>query len=381
MLRFQILRRRTMRLSIAVAFIVSVLGCISNAAAETLQTIVVSATQPSSTSCVEPPPQTSFPATGGSIYEYFVIQNMSAGDIVSIYWIAPNQAAFTTTWNPLSSGGIYFWIGIYLPPSLFSNLPGNWQLQVYVNGQNLGETSFTVGTPAAQVAAVSSLAAQTCGTFSDRTNIYPCCANHGNCTWRVWYQAQINWGVNLHDWHFANQWWANAAKDGYNESSIPAVNTIAVNTTVKGTGHVAWVTQVNSDGSVLVSEMNCNLSPSQQYNKYYPPNWFTNGGGGFIYPKGTEGAPVITSMYPPSPTRSSTNAVWYLSGVNLDYPRSVSVTFPNGGHAILSGTGQIPFYAPTYIQLEMTLNATGWWSIQVVNYDGGVSAPYSFYVQ
>lgn len=377
-----------MKAPIAISLIAAVLGFAPHAAADTLQTIVLSATQPSTTGCVAPPAQNSFSATGGNIYEYFVIQNMNAGDKVSAHWIAPgSQWAWTTTWNPLSGAGNYCWTGGYLPSSEYSSSPGGWQIQVDVNGIELGQFSFTVTGGDPPPPPPPSGGATTCGAFSDTGNIYPCCSNGGNCTWWVWYQAQINWGVNLPNWGFAYDWWNNARSSnstgGYTGSPIPAVSTIAVNPTFNGTGHVAWVTQVNSDGSVLVSEMNCSPSqqyPSQQNNKYYPPNWFTNAGGGFIYPKGPEAAPVLTSMYPSAITHSSSNTIVYFYGVNLNYPRGVYVTFPDGGHAVLSGPGQIPFYGSTYVQVEMTLNATGWWTVQVVNYDGGTSSPYSFYV-
>src|ERR1039457_3787139 len=176
-------------------------------------------------------------------------------------------------------------------------------------------------------------------------------------------------------------WFTGAGGGFIYPKGIPAVSTIAVNTTVNGTGHVAWVTQVNGDGSVVVSEMNCNLSPSQRYNKTYPAGWFTGAGGACIYPMGTQGQPTVASMYPTTPTHSSSNTIVYFYGTNLNYPRTAYVTFPSGGHAYLSGPGQIPFYGPTYVQTNMTLGGAGWWSIQFVTYDGLTSSPYSFYVQ
>jgi len=134
-----------MRLSIAVA-IASVLGSLSNAAARNLQSAVVSVVQPSSNSCIQPPPQATFVAGAGNIYEYIVIQSMQTGDVVSIHWVNPySQAVMVTSWpRPLSNPGNYCWTGAYLAPPQYSYTPGMWTVQVYVNGQSLGQTAFTV---------------------------------------------------------------------------------------------------------------------------------------------------------------------------------------------------------------------------------------------
>jgi len=124
----------------------SVFVLMPDAAADTLQMVVLSTTQPSSTSCVAPPQQTHFVAGGGNIYEYFVVLNMKTGDTVSARWINPySQVVMTTNWtHPLSNPGNYCWTGAFLLPYQYSYSPGTWNIQVIVNGQYLGQTPFTV---------------------------------------------------------------------------------------------------------------------------------------------------------------------------------------------------------------------------------------------
>jgi hypothetical protein len=129
---------------VALAFIISYSAVCSTA--DTLSTFVLSSTQPSSTSCAQPPSQTSFTTAAGNIYEYFVINNMRAGDNVSVRWINPgSQVVMTTNWtHPLSSAGNYCWTGAYLTQSQYMYSLGLWHVQVDVDGQYLGQTTFTV---------------------------------------------------------------------------------------------------------------------------------------------------------------------------------------------------------------------------------------------
>jgi hypothetical protein len=167
-------------------------------------------------------------------------------------------------------------------------------------------------------------------------------------------------------------------------SSIPAPFTVGVNVTQRDgsgvlTGHVVWVTGLSSDGTtVTVSEMSCG-STGVSSNKPYPTSYFTAGGGGFIYPNYQVGTPTVYGYGPSIVTHSTRNQIVTFYGSSL-FPKVVYVTFPNGGHAILQGFGQIPFYSPSYVQLEMEMTAPGWWTIQVINTDGRASNAFRFYV-
>jgi len=72
---------------------------------------------------------------------------------------------------------------------------------------------------------------------------------YGYCTWYVAQKRHVTWTGN------AYQWWPNARAQGRPEGQTPRVGAIMV-TWESSVGHVAYVEQVNSDGSWVVSEMN-----------------------------------------------------------------------------------------------------------------------------
>jgi surface antigen len=72
---------------------------------------------------------------------------------------------------------------------------------------------------------------------------------YGYCTWYVAQRRHVTWTGN------AYQWWPNARAQGRPEGQTPKVGAIMV-TWESSYGHVAYVEQVNSDGSWVVSEMN-----------------------------------------------------------------------------------------------------------------------------
>jgi hypothetical protein len=75
---------------------------------------------------------------------------MNAGDQVSVHWLNPsNSWVWTITWNKLNASGSYCFGGpsAYLPIAQFSSSLGTWWLEVYVNGQYQGHTSFTLAAP------------------------------------------------------------------------------------------------------------------------------------------------------------------------------------------------------------------------------------------
>lgn len=125
-----------------------------------------------------------------------------------------------------------------------------------------------------------------CGGYYSSGNPYPCCKNGGNCTWWAWKMAKGNWGVSLPSWGDAYQWLNNAGNSGYQTTTTPEVNSIAINTTAMATingkrqkaGHVAWVISYDNF-SVYVSEMICDDSNNPKVqggsrNKSYSRSYF-----------------------------------------------------------------------------------------------------------
>ena len=94
------------------------------------------------------------------------------------------------------------------------------------------------------------------------------------------------WGGNY--WGNAGDWTTSAASLGYEVGTIPKVGAITVWTDENGGyGHVAYVTDVATDGQIQVTESNYNGS-------YYPSNIR-----GFFDPtKTSEGK--VSYIYPPA---------------------------------------------------------------------------------
>ena len=79
----------------------------------------------------------------------------------------------------------------------------------------------------------------------------------GQCTYYVYDKVGGKIGSN---WGNASNWANAAAQDGYNVSNSPKQGAI-MQTSQGAFGHVACVENVNSDGSIKVSEMNYNDGP------------------------------------------------------------------------------------------------------------------------
>ena len=75
----------------------------------------------------------------------------------------------------------------------------------------------------------------------------------GQCTWHV-FNRRAAIGKKYYWWN-ANNWDNAAARDGYRIDGNPTVGSIA-QSDAGYYGHVAFVERVNSNGSILVSEMN-----------------------------------------------------------------------------------------------------------------------------
>lgn len=82
----------------------------------------------------------------------------------------------------------------------------------------------------------------------------------GQCTWHVFNRrAETGQGISTYWWN-ADHWASNAAADGYLVDNRPEAGAI-LQTYAGAVGHVAYVEQVNPDGSLLISEMNYNTPP------------------------------------------------------------------------------------------------------------------------
>ncbi|MEQ6002346.1 LysM peptidoglycan-binding domain-containing protein [Staphylococcus saccharolyticus] len=82
----------------------------------------------------------------------------------------------------------------------------------------------------------------------------------GQCTWHVFNRrSEIGKGISTYWWN-ANNWDNASVADGYTIDYRPTVGSIA-QTDAGYYGHVAFVERINSNGSILVSEMNWSAAP------------------------------------------------------------------------------------------------------------------------
>lgn len=121
------------------------------------------------------------------------------------------------------------------------------------NSLTPGEALVLPGGRGQTISAPSSQS-QSYGGYSVRSggNVGPYSNNtfpYGYCTWYVATRRHVYWSGN------ASDWWPNARAAGRPEGQTPEVGAIMV-TWESSYGHVAYVEQVNSDGSWVVSEMN-----------------------------------------------------------------------------------------------------------------------------
>lgn len=225
------------------------------------------------------------------------------------------------------------------------------------------------------LASGSALADDRCLGQSSAGNPYGCFGN-GNCVWWAWKMAKDNWGDPLIKWGDARFWADGAMRAGYQVSSSPARNTIAVNTTVfssgagRVTGHVAYVVDLDAN-YVYVSEMNYN-SGAINYWKRYPKNWFQY----YVYSKPR---PRINWISPNPRFWSWGDISYVVYGSNLSYGERARVCWPSGGCTVLSGA-QVPSSDSYYFMMLATIGHRGMWSVTAINNDNRESVPYYFYI-
>jgi uncharacterized protein (TIGR03437 family) len=123
---------------------------------------------PPSSGCVVPPAVTSFSTTDNLAYLYFSAV-VSASDLLSTDWLAPDGAIIKgTSWA--QAPGNFCFTGGFLPlVNLAASKLGAWQARVYDNGVQLFSVAFSVSAPAAAaplISAVRNAASYTSGTVS-----------------------------------------------------------------------------------------------------------------------------------------------------------------------------------------------------------------------
>lgn len=148
--------------------------------------------------------------------------------------------------------------------------------------QNAYTNSYGGTTTVANVEAQSPATPGSLGgvSFVETTNTYP----WGQCTWGV--KNLLSW-VGPY-WGNASSWDESAAAEGYTIGTTPVPGAIAVwNGGYMGYGHVALVTDVQSNNSIKVLESNVNGAQYiGDHRGWFDPTATSEGYVTYIYPKG-----------------------------------------------------------------------------------------------
>ena len=142
----------------------------------------------------------------------------------------------------------------------------------------LSQGSFSYNAPASEATSTLNPASDddvVVNTPTDYGNSYPV----GQCTWGV--KELAPWASNW--WGNANTWAIYASAQGYRVGDVPVVGAIAVWDGGEY-GHVAYVTDVQSENSIQVLESNYKRQKQiANYRGYFNPNEFL-GRVTYIYP-------------------------------------------------------------------------------------------------
>src|SRR5579864_5224041 len=254
------------------------------ATAATVNNPRVTTQAPPSSGCIVPPNVPSFLTSDGTVYLYFEA-SITSGEALTNDWLAPDGTVFTGgTWNP--GAGSYCFVGASLTISATPvNLLGPWKARVWDNGAILFAVPFTVsstGTPTSGPTFPPPQVTTSQRTLPANVNSYPAYSAQAEiqidgtfqsnpfyfggswqCTRYVWGRAVEKTGVTLAFTggpgnQNGGQWYSNVIAGGsVSLGSSPRPNSVAVWTGGQdGNGHVAFVEDVNADGSLIVTEAN-----------------------------------------------------------------------------------------------------------------------------
>ncbi|MEP6743710.1 MAG: CHAP domain-containing protein, partial [bacterium] len=127
-----------------------------------------------------------------------------------------------------------------------------------------------------------------CGETDPSTNTYPCCsAGTGNCTWKSEERRSgsnnfvfggAGTGRDAYRWMSLARQYTSNAQGG----NIPVVGAVLVAiASYGGVGHVGTVSSINSDGSVMLVEQNCDTTCTRTHT--YDITWLRTYLAGYIY--------------------------------------------------------------------------------------------------
>jgi len=114
--------------------------------AASVSNYVITADPLENSSCQTPVAKTTFSPSDSVVYLWSAVSNVVVGDTVEWRWFSPgnsfyNSSTYTSTFN----GNGCLWGGIYISGQQAANLPGNWRVELYINGTLAATSNFTIG--------------------------------------------------------------------------------------------------------------------------------------------------------------------------------------------------------------------------------------------
>jgi len=119
-----------------------------SASAITLDNSLTTADPLANSSCQTPAARTAFSPADTAVYLWASLSNALIGDTAEWRWFSPDNALYASSTYTVSTftGNGCTWGGIYISGQKAASLPGNWRVELYLNGVLSATASFTIGT-------------------------------------------------------------------------------------------------------------------------------------------------------------------------------------------------------------------------------------------
>ena len=135
--------KRVIRLFTILSFSIAI-----GSAASVRLAMTAASVAPITTSCPATPTSvSSFPVTTTSVFLYFILDNVQAGDVVTVSWFDPTSRAYAPAgvyWNLSAAGNFCFETKMDVAGQAPASLPGNWNVLIQDNQTNLTSLPFTI---------------------------------------------------------------------------------------------------------------------------------------------------------------------------------------------------------------------------------------------
>ena len=129
-------------------FAVALLAAVTSSAATVRLAITAAVVDPITTVCPATPASvSSFPVTTSSVYFYFILDNVQAGDVVTVTWLDPASHEYTPAsvyWNMSAAGNFCFETKMDVAGHAPAAQTGNWRVQIRDNQTLLVSVPFTI---------------------------------------------------------------------------------------------------------------------------------------------------------------------------------------------------------------------------------------------